>query len=173
MSDQGDDFFEGFYKAFENMFRGSREVIKERLGVYAPFLSVTLELHAPACAIDLGCGRGEWLELLRDAGFEAQGVDLNEGMLADCRERHSDDWDWFMRARELQIPMLLHDDVAQRSRLHLTNMTRDRKAVTHFLPRTLKRSLDRRRANKGHRLQSISELANFNEAAKPADDDGK
>jgi O-antigen chain-terminating methyltransferase len=32
--------------------------------------------------IDLGCGRGEWLELMADEGFEAHGVDLDESMLA-------------------------------------------------------------------------------------------
>jgi SAM-dependent methyltransferase len=89
MSNPGNEspeFFDGFYKAFENKFRGSRELIKERLGEYAPFWSVAFELQSPARAIDLGCGRGEWLELLTEAGFEAQGIDLSEAMLVDCRE---------------------------------------------------------------------------------------
>ena len=60
--------------------------------------------------------------------------------------RHSDDWDWFMRARELQVLMLLHEDIVLRARLHWNNMTRDRKAHMHFLPIMLKRSIDRRRA---------------------------
>jgi O-antigen chain-terminating methyltransferase len=37
--------------------------------------------------VDLGCGRGEWLELTQVLGFESYGVDLDEGMLADCEER--------------------------------------------------------------------------------------
>ena len=36
--------------------------------------------------LDCGCGRGELLELLRDAGIEASGVDLDEGMLAEARK---------------------------------------------------------------------------------------
>jgi glycosyltransferase involved in cell wall biosynthesis/SAM-dependent methyltransferase len=41
----------------------------------------------PAAAVDLGCGRGEWLELLVSTGFTAHGVDLDEGMLEACKER--------------------------------------------------------------------------------------
>ncbi|MDN4035471.1 bifunctional 2-polyprenyl-6-hydroxyphenol methylase/3-demethylubiquinol 3-O-methyltransferase UbiG [Massilia sp. YIM B02443] len=76
-----------FYRAFEDRYRGSRETIKERLRAYAPFTAPLLQAGAPARALDLGCGRGEWLELLGEQGFEAQGVDLDDGMLAACRER--------------------------------------------------------------------------------------
>ena len=76
-----------FYRAFEDRYRGSRTLIKERLRVYQPFLDT---LAAGAAALDLGCGRGEWLELLGEAGFAARGVDLDEGMLAACRERGLD-----------------------------------------------------------------------------------
>ena len=37
--------------------------------------------------LDIGCGRGEWLELLKEAGAEARGVDLNRVMLDECRRR--------------------------------------------------------------------------------------
>jgi len=37
--------------------------------------------------LDLGCGRGEWIELLRDEGLEARGVDSNRAMIASCLER--------------------------------------------------------------------------------------
>lgn len=76
-----------FYRAFEDRYRGSRDTIKERLRAYAPFTDPLLQADAPAVALDLGCGRGEWLELLGESGFEARGVDLDEGMLAACRER--------------------------------------------------------------------------------------
>jgi O-antigen chain-terminating methyltransferase len=39
-----------------------------------------------ATAVDLGCGRGEWLESMRDLGFQARGVDLDEAMLSTCRD---------------------------------------------------------------------------------------
>lgn len=77
---------EDFYRAFEDRFRGSRELIKSRLRVYLPFIEPLATLHADAQTVDLGCGRGEWLELLKEAGFDAQGVDLDDGMLAACRD---------------------------------------------------------------------------------------
>ena len=77
-----------FYRAFEENFRGSRELIKCRLEVYLPFVRPLLNYYTPAFAIDLGCGRGEWLELLSEIGFSAQGVDIDESMLAACRERN-------------------------------------------------------------------------------------
>ncbi|MCC2960806.1 methyltransferase domain-containing protein [Massilia sp. IC2-278] len=78
-----------FYRAFEDRHRGSRELIKSRLAVYHPFLAPLPAVGRPT-AIDLGCGRGEWLELLGELGFAARGIDLDEGMLAACRERGLD-----------------------------------------------------------------------------------
>ncbi|WP_374582729.1 class I SAM-dependent methyltransferase [Pseudoduganella sp.] len=80
-----------FYRAFEDRYRGSRETIKERLRAYTPFLQALLaQSGAGARALDLGCGRGEWLELLGEQGFAAKGIDLDEGMLAACHERGLD-----------------------------------------------------------------------------------
>ncbi|PIL40456.1 class I SAM-dependent methyltransferase [Massilia psychrophila] len=76
-----------FYKAFEDRYRGSREIIAGRLRAYLPFLEPLAALYAPARALDIGCGRGEWLEVAGAAGFEAFGVDIDDGMLAACRER--------------------------------------------------------------------------------------
>ncbi|WP_292938397.1 class I SAM-dependent methyltransferase [Noviherbaspirillum sp.] len=78
---------DSFYRDYEDIHRGSRELIKTRLQAYLPFITPLTALFQPASAVDLGCGRGEWLELLGEAGFEALGVDLDEGMLAACRER--------------------------------------------------------------------------------------
>ncbi|OFA02579.1 bifunctional 2-polyprenyl-6-hydroxyphenol methylase/3-demethylubiquinol 3-O-methyltransferase UbiG [Duganella sp. HH101] len=80
----------GFYRAFEDRYRGSRELIKQRLRAYEPFFGPLRTLQAPPAALDLGCGRGEWLELLGEQGFRAHGVDLDDGMLAACRERGLD-----------------------------------------------------------------------------------
>ncbi len=78
---------DGFYRAFEDQHRGSRELIKARQRVYLPFIDPLKILYPDASALDLGCGRGEWLELLTESGFKASGVDLDDGMLAVCRER--------------------------------------------------------------------------------------
>ena len=76
-----------FYRAFEDRYRGSRELIGQRLEAYLPFIQPLSVIYQPANAVDLGCGRGEWLELLQGAGFVPQGIDLDAGMLAACMER--------------------------------------------------------------------------------------
>jgi O-antigen chain-terminating methyltransferase len=76
----------GFYRAFEDNFRGSRELIKSRLEFYTSFIDPLRNYYRPALATDIGCGRGEWLELLGEHGFEAQGVDIDNDMLSACRD---------------------------------------------------------------------------------------
>lgn len=76
-----------FYRAFEDRHRGSRELIKSRLNVYKQFIEPLLAIEKTPCAIDLGCGRGEWLEVLGEMGVTAIGVDLDKGMLAACTEK--------------------------------------------------------------------------------------
>jgi SAM-dependent methyltransferase len=72
------------YTAFENRFRGSREEIRARLASYVPLFA------GLAPVVDLGCGRGEFLELLRDAGIGARGVEGNAHVARECRERGLD-----------------------------------------------------------------------------------
>jgi O-antigen chain-terminating methyltransferase len=85
------------YVAFENRYRGSSEALREKLSAYIPYF----EEMAPV--LDLGCGRGEFLELLHDAGIEARGVDNNKEMLAASRERglDVDEADIFSYLRDL------------------------------------------------------------------------
>lgn len=75
---------DGFYRAFEDRYRGSRELITERLKAYLPFFSPLKALYQDYPVLDLGCGRGEWLELLTAEGYAPTGVDLDEGMLEAC-----------------------------------------------------------------------------------------
>ncbi|TPJ80187.1 methyltransferase domain-containing protein [Mesorhizobium sp. B2-6-2] len=80
--------FDDLYKAFEDRFRGSRELIKERLKIYQPLLAqVPRPAEGQTLAVDLGCGRGEWLEVLAEAGLDAVGVDVNDGMAQEAIER--------------------------------------------------------------------------------------
>lgn len=78
---------DNFYRAFEDRYRGSRELIKSRLEVYLPFTIPLLKSYPSAGTIDLGCGRGEWLELLTQAGFKPIGIDLDQDMLESCLEK--------------------------------------------------------------------------------------
>ncbi|WP_067565444.1 class I SAM-dependent methyltransferase [Ferroacidibacillus organovorans] len=75
------------YRAFEDRYRGSRELIMSRLQVYIPWILPLLDVYSERQVLDLGCGRGEWLELLKENGFQAVGVDLDRGMLEACVER--------------------------------------------------------------------------------------
>jgi len=75
-----------FYRAFEERYRGSRELIKSRLEIYLPFIIPLKNLTTSPISLDLGCGRGEWLELLAENGFNACGVDLDDEMLKVCRQ---------------------------------------------------------------------------------------
>ena len=75
------------YLHFEDEFRGSREDIKQRVSVYLPrFRSAQAGTEA-APILDLGCGRGELLEVLRADGLVASGVDTNRAAVEHCRER--------------------------------------------------------------------------------------
>ena len=76
------------YRDLENRFRGERNFIKSRLEFYLPFVMPLLELYPKELnAVDLGCGRGEWVELMCENGFSPIGVDIDEHMLAECVSR--------------------------------------------------------------------------------------
>lgn len=75
-----------FYKSLEDKFRGSRDLIKERLTIYLPFLEVFKNIEQNVNVVDVGCGRGEWLQLLQENGIDAFGVDTDEGMLENAKK---------------------------------------------------------------------------------------
>lgn len=78
---------DSFYKAFEDHHRGSRAMVKSQLEVYLPFVHAVAVQYPSASALDLKCGRGEWLEILAEAGFDAQGVDSERVMIEVCKQR--------------------------------------------------------------------------------------
>ncbi|MFC2570828.1 MAG: glycosyltransferase [Campylobacter sp.] len=75
-----------FYKSFEDKFRGHRSEIKKRLLAYEPFLQILKQQDEKPAAVDLGCGRGEWLEILKQNGFTARGCDVSEEMIKECEK---------------------------------------------------------------------------------------
>ena len=76
-----------FYRVFEDRYRGSREEIKARLRVYLPFVMPISDMQPEGVVLDLGCGRGEWLQLLQEHGVSGWGIDLDEGMLEACHSQ--------------------------------------------------------------------------------------
>jgi O-antigen chain-terminating methyltransferase len=77
---------DSFFASFDEQFRGSRDEIKERLKIYLKFLQDLPE----GPIIDVGCGRGEWLELLNEQGLAAIGVDSNIVLVDQGRQRGLD-----------------------------------------------------------------------------------
>jgi O-antigen chain-terminating methyltransferase len=65
--------------AFENLYRGDPAVIRARMADYVPLFARAQDV------LDVGCGRGEFLQLLKERGIRARGVDLNHEMAEQCR----------------------------------------------------------------------------------------
>ena len=72
------------YVGFENEFRGSQDAIRARLESYLPIFDGASDV------LDVGCGRGEFLDLLKARGVSARGLDLNHEMVEVCRARALD-----------------------------------------------------------------------------------
>jgi SAM-dependent methyltransferase len=72
------------YVGFEDRFRGSEQSIRARLEDYVPLFAGASDV------LDVGCGRGELLALLSQAGVRARGIDVNGEMVALCREHGFD-----------------------------------------------------------------------------------
>jgi len=64
---------------FAEKFRGSEDDIRARQRMYASRFAK----HAPV--LDIGCGRGEMLQVFREAGIAARGIDSNDDSIALCQ----------------------------------------------------------------------------------------
>ena len=67
------------YVGFEDQFRGSPDEIRRRVEDYLPMFAKASDV------LDVGCGRGEFLELLRERGVRSRGIDINPAMVEVCR----------------------------------------------------------------------------------------
>lgn len=74
---------DSFYHKLENKYRGTTSDIKNRLRVYLPDVESAVLRTAGKPVMDIGCGRGEWLELLADCDIPAIGIDTNPDQIAD------------------------------------------------------------------------------------------
>jgi len=87
MAGESEHRLDAFYAAFDEQFRGQRNEIKQRLKVYLPIIAKQGIGSAAMPILDVGCGRGEWLELLQEEQLEASGVDSNRVLAQQCRAR--------------------------------------------------------------------------------------
>jgi O-antigen chain-terminating methyltransferase len=69
------------YSDFEQRFRGSQETVTEKLKKYLPIFTG----HEPV--VDIGCGRGEFVAMLRDTGQQVEGIDISDSMLKEAQEK--------------------------------------------------------------------------------------
>ena len=75
------DLGSAVYLGFEDRFRGTTGTIRARLEPYVPLFAAATDV------LDIGCGRGELLELFRDQGVAACGIDTNQAMVEECRSQ--------------------------------------------------------------------------------------
>lgn len=73
--------YDQFYKRFEDKFRGSENTIKERVAEHLPLFNSLSPKLKKFPILDIGCGRGEMLGVLKENGYLGIGVDMNESMV--------------------------------------------------------------------------------------------
>jgi len=78
--------FDSMYVEFEDLFRGTREDIKGRVKYYLPFVEEVYKKTNKSPILDIGCGRGEWVELLKENNYNATGIDTNKIMVKRCKD---------------------------------------------------------------------------------------
>ena len=103
---------ESGYAAFEDLFRGAEDFIRSRQRVYLPIL----QRHAKV--VDLGCGRGEMLDLLREQHVDAVGIELDASMVERCRNKGHvveamDGLEYLVRQPDASVPAIFSAQVVE------------------------------------------------------------
>jgi len=111
------------------------------------------KFSGPQIAANLGCG------VFRRSVFDKVGF-FDETLY------YCDDWDWFMRARELGVSIVIHQQVVLFGRRHEHNLTNRRDLSNHYVIRMLKKSLDRRRLQGHESTTSLPMLSDFEEESQ-------
>lgn len=112
------------YFAFEEHFRGSRTVIKKRQSRYITFFNHCNNV------LDIGCGRGEFLELLKEHEIPGMGIDINKEMVNYCNSKDLN----AVQEDAIIYLRLLNDN-------HLDGIFSDQ-VIEHFTPEYLIRLLN-------------------------------
>lgn len=98
LKQHSNDKLDAYYIAFEDACRGTREEIRKKFKVYLPLLEknitplkqTDISSAKETDVLDLGCGRGEWLQLLNKHNWRASGIDANKIMVQDCQKQGLD-----------------------------------------------------------------------------------
>ena len=75
-----------FYLEFENKFRGSRSNVIKKLAIYDSLLQCISTSLQEVRLLDVGCGRGEWLQKCKNYGFNCTGVEMNTAACKVCKD---------------------------------------------------------------------------------------
>lgn len=82
-----DHLLDAFYTAFEDKFRGDEQTIKERLQEHLPLFKESDVKFSKYPVLDIGSGRGEFLQLLKDNSISAEGLDINIDMVERSKQK--------------------------------------------------------------------------------------
>ena len=74
------------YLDFENKFRGDREKIFRTFSCYEPLIEIAIKGKFRPVLIDVGCGRGEWLQRCQKKFFKSFGIESDPDMARICRD---------------------------------------------------------------------------------------
>ena len=74
-----------YYLEFENRFRGSQEKIIDDLSIYNELIQIIIDNNISNKFIDIGCGRGEWLEKWKSKIPDAVGIETDSNMIRHCK----------------------------------------------------------------------------------------
>ena len=97
---------DALYIALEDAFRGDPIVIRARQHQYVPYVENVVTQTAPL--LDIGCGRGEWLNILKDSNIPATGIDTNAASVQECSAQglnvlHADAITYLSNAKEQSL----------------------------------------------------------------------
>ena len=73
-----------YYLDFENSFRGEREKIINRLSIYDQLIEAIVDTNPSPKLVDIGCGRGEWLQKWTNRFNDICGIDSDQKMIETC-----------------------------------------------------------------------------------------
>jgi SAM-dependent methyltransferase len=102
----------GRYIGFEDIFRGSEDFIRDRFRAYRRLL------EQADTVVDVGCGRGELLELVRELGKTGIGVDTDEEMVRRCLAKglnatHGDALEFLRSQKDSSIGLLFGSQIIE------------------------------------------------------------
>ena len=97
---------DALYIALEDAFRGDPIVIRARQHQYVPYVQNVVTKDAPL--LDIGCGRGEWLQVLKGSNIPATGIDTNAASVQECSAQglnvlHADAITYLSNAKEKSL----------------------------------------------------------------------